>query len=493
MSEKLYSILMYNFNNYEIMRDPKEIDPDCEYIYITDDENLKSNVWKVIVDHSLDGLSVFEKCYKVRFNLFNYATTPVCIYLDGSVQINKSLRKLYDDFIKSDCELGLNIHPERDRIDVEYLAWMRFRNYPAANTNRCIGFMEANGYNFDYKGLYQGTIRIEKNTDKIKHIDNTVFNLLKTLGTKEIERLDQTIYSFALNMFKNEFKPKVFPMSQQVLQSEFMTWNLHNTARPIPFNQFCVKDKGWVYCKQEDLYKLYLNYTEDVSKIKKYNGEKAIISMTSWKKRIGSVYYTLNSLITQCPGYHIVLVLSEDEFPQKEKELPENLRSLLYNGYFELLWVKENTYTFKKILPTMDKYPNVPIITADDGCVYYRNYADILYKLWEKDKDYIVSFNNFFRANVVFGSGSSGILFPPGCFKNYKLTQAIIDTKHDDFYYGCLAKQRRMEWIIINDKPRSTNYYNIPQYESFAVSKNYEINNHEYENKLCKIILDELV
>ena len=41
MSEKLYSILMYNFNNYEIMREPEEIDPDCEYIYITDDENLK--------------------------------------------------------------------------------------------------------------------------------------------------------------------------------------------------------------------------------------------------------------------------------------------------------------------------------------------------------------------------------------------------------------------------------------------------------------------
>lgn len=491
---KLYSVLTYNFNDYEIMREPKEIDPDCEYIYVTDNENLKSNIWKIIIDHSLDGLSPFEKTFRVRYNLFNYATTQVCICLDGSIQINKSLRKLYNDFIKSECELGINVHPERERIDAEYLTWIRYRNYPVAKAHACMSFMESYGYNFDYKGLYQATFRIVKNTQKNIEIDHTIFNILKRIGQDDIERLDQTIYSFILNMYRDEIKPKIFPMSQQVMQSEFLTWNLHKTNTPIPFNSCCIKDDGWVYCNPVKLYKLYLDYTEDTCKIKKYNGEKAIISLTSWKKRIDSVYYTINSLYNQCPGYHIVLVLSEDEFPEKEKELPENLKTLLYNSYFELLWVKENTYSFKKMLPTMDKYPDIPIITADDGCVYYRNYANILYDLWEKEKDHIISFNGFNRLDITSGGGGSGILFPPGCFKNYKLTQAIIDTKHDDYYYGCLAKQRNIEWTIINEKPRSINFIDItpPANDSESISKDFYINNYEKENNICKTILCEL-
>lgn len=60
--------------------------------------------------------------------------------------------------------------------------------------------------------------------------------------------------------------------------------------------------------------------------MKQYNGEKAIISLTSWKKRINTVSQTIFSLVKQCPGFHIVLVLSEEEFPEKEKELPEELQ-----------------------------------------------------------------------------------------------------------------------------------------------------------------------
>ena len=70
---------MYNFNDYEIMREPKEVDPECEYIYVTDNPKYQNEtkVWKVIVDKDLDGLSAFDKCYSVRFNLFKYTTTPV--------------------------------------------------------------------------------------------------------------------------------------------------------------------------------------------------------------------------------------------------------------------------------------------------------------------------------------------------------------------------------------------------------------------------------
>ena len=113
---------------------------------------------------------------------------------------------------------------------------------------------------------------------------------------------------------------------------------------------------------------------------KKYNGEKAIISLTSWRARINTVSKTLFSLLKQCPGFHIVLVLSEEEFPKMMDELPEILKVFAENELIEILWVYKNYKSFKKVLFTMDKYRNVPVISADDGCVYVRNYAEELYQ-----------------------------------------------------------------------------------------------------------------
>ena len=70
---------------------------------------------------------------------------------------------------------------------------------------------------------------------------------------------------------------------------------------------------------------------------KKYKGEKAIISMTSWKMRILTCSKTIYSLLKQCPGFHIVLVLSEEEFPKMMDELPDNLKLFVDNELIEVL------------------------------------------------------------------------------------------------------------------------------------------------------------
>ncbi len=198
--------------------------------------------------------------------------------------------------------------------------------------------------------------------------------------------------------------------------------------------------------------------------MKQYNNEKAIISLTSWKKRINTVSRTIFSLQKQCPGFHIVLVLSEDEFPKKEEELPEVLLTFLDTNVFELLWVKKNYKAFKKWLFTAQKYPDVPIITADDGCVYVRNYAEELYQEWLKYPTDIVSFNRFVVSGIELGGGGSGIIFPPSCFENFGvdlLIDSVLDTQHDDFYYGMLAKLMHKNWRFINKTPNENNFKNI--------------------------------
>ena len=179
--------------------------------------------------------------------------------------------------------------------------------------------------------------------------------------------------------------------------------------------------------------------------MKIYNGEKAIISLTSWKARINTVGKTLYSLLKMCPGFHIVLVLSEEEFPKKEEELPEELMLFVDNDLIEILWVYKNYKAFKKVLFTMDKYRDVPIISADDDCIYLRNYAQDFYDEWLKNKDCFISC----WINIIDGiphTSGAATLYPPFVFgesaidileknKIYELTN------QDDDYLYCLKKK----------------------------------------------------
>lgn len=173
---------------------------------------------------------------------------------------------------------------------------------------------------------------------------------------------------------------------------------------------------------------------------KKYNGEKAIISLTSWKARIDTVGKTLFSLLKMCPGFHIVLVLSEEEFPQKEKELPDSLMLFIKKKFIEILWVYKNYKSFKKVLFTMDKYRDVPIISADDDCIYRFNYAEEWYNEWLKDKKYIICNAVGNKFGFKWGNGPY-TLYPPYCFKQFGLCllkDEILKTNNDDAYLGSL-------------------------------------------------------
>lgn len=86
MNNKKYSVLCYIINGYEDVKEIIQKDPDVEYILVTDDKNLKSNTWTVVYDENLLAFSsIFDRCYAIRFNIFKYCHTPICVYIDGNV------------------------------------------------------------------------------------------------------------------------------------------------------------------------------------------------------------------------------------------------------------------------------------------------------------------------------------------------------------------------------------------------------------------------
>lgn len=206
---------------------------------------------------------------------------------------------------------------------------------------------------------------------------------------------------------------------------------------------------------------------------KKYNGEKAIISLTSWKARINTVSKTIFSILQHCQGFHVVLVLSEEEFPKMIDELPDDLMLFVKNNLIEILWVYKNYKSFKKVLFTMDKYRDVPVISADDDCVYICNYAEELYQEWLKNKDYVITNNGNTYKNFYWSQGPN-TLFPPDSF-NFKIIKKhlnkkeLIEINNDDAYYGILFKLFKINMIQL--KKQNYFYFHDEILPSFNIRK----------------------
>lgn len=184
---------------------------------------------------------------------------------------------------------------------------------------------------------------------------------------------------------------------------------------------------------------------------KKYNSERAIISLTSWTARINTVSKTLYSLLTQCPGFHIVLVLSEEEFPKMMDELPENLKLFVDNELIEILWVYKNYKAMKKIIFTMQKYNEVPIISADDDCIYNCNYAQELYDKWTENKNSII----IYKKSDWNGPQGPCTLYFPNFSKNIPISNINFKKylTNDDIFFKEIMNKYNIKIIGI------MNYY----------------------------------
>lgn len=229
-----YSVVTFVFGTYEKLREIGEVEEDVEYICVTDNENLKSDTWNVIIDHDLDGKGVFDKCFSVRYNLFKYCHSDVCVRIDGSIKIHKSITPLVEKFINSGDDACFLIHPYRNNLIVEYNTWIKYRKFPRERAEKHVNFLRSIGYDFNKKGMIQLNFSINKRGKLTDDIDRVMYAIQKYLGDEQdIDRLDQTVISAVLDRFFPNIK--IFAVGEDILHSEYMTWYGHNNDTPIGF------------------------------------------------------------------------------------------------------------------------------------------------------------------------------------------------------------------------------------------------------------------
>ena len=130
---------------------------------------------------------------------------------------------------------------------------------------------------------------------------------------------------------------------------------------------------------------------------------KIRISMTSWPVRINNVATVFKTLLNntlKADSYE--LTLSIEEFPNKENDLPDDLKELIKNNLICINWLKNDIRTFKKIIPIIKKYypEEYLLIIVDDDILYNEDFIfnmvkniknNVIFCPINKNIDYIIS------------------------------------------------------------------------------------------------------
>ncbi|MGB5238917.1 MAG: hypothetical protein WBM43_01470 [Flavobacteriaceae bacterium] len=185
-----------------------------------------------------------------------------------------------------------------------------------------------------------------------------------------------------------------------------------------------------------------------------------IVSLTSIESRLKSLHLVIRSLLTQSQlPQKIVLWLHQD---LKEK-LPGSLTKL-ESDLFEICYTHLRS-SHKKLIHSLEKYPESIIVTCDDDLMYRKNWLSLIYAASQDFPGYIIGNetlhvnyskegeplpyrkwkypeNALENDNAIIAIGAWGILYPP-----HSLNKKVFDTKlfmelapfSDDFWFKAMA------------------------------------------------------
>ena len=129
--------------------------------------------------------------------------------------------------------------------------------------------------------------------------------------------------------------------------------------------------------QHDTLYTMEKGVSEDYN----INGQRIIISLTTYEKRFYDVYLTIESLMHQTVKPNkIVLWLADD---MKGLDIPITLQNQQKRG-LEIKYTKD-TRSYKKLIPSLKEFPEDILITADDDVLYNHDFIENLVNAYIKE------------------------------------------------------------------------------------------------------------
>jgi len=232
------------------------------------------------------------------------------------------------------------------------------------------------------------------------------------------------------------------------------------------------------------------------------------VSLTSYGGRIDYVYLVIESLGMQTvKADRIVLWLSKDEF--SPESIPIMLKRMEKRG-LEIGYCND-IRSYKKIIPSLEKYPNDLILTVDDDVIYPEYLIEKLYRAYQKEPNVIHCHSgskilltesgrlqpykkwdgNCYQSGkdlTIFPTGIGGVLYYPGCFSeevtNKELFMELCPTA-DDVWLKTMSLTKGVHCKIIN-RTRSLfdDYTDISALEDTGL---FGINKYKNDEQISKV------
>lgn len=201
-----------------------------------------------------------------------------------------------------------------------------------------------------------------------------------------------------------------------------------------------------------------------------------IVSLTSIPSRLHTLHLVIRSLLDQnVLPTKIVLWLHSN----LKNTIPDKL-ARLEEGIFEIGF-SEMTCSHRKLVHSLDVFPNQIIVTCDDDLLYRKDWLQLFYEAHLKNKTAILanqtryisydtagkllpytkwSFteNKKFNQKAVLPIGAGGVLYPPNCLDQNTTNSELflkLTPKADDLWFKAMSLLNGTDSYLLKKKPKS--------------------------------------
>lgn len=200
-----YAVFTYLFGkNKEIFRDPEIIDEDTEYICVTDQPDLKSNVWKIINVSLNEIKSLRDKTALTKFDPFLYTKADRIVIQDMTLKSICSLKELFAGL--DDNDICLKKHPARKCLAEELPHW-KARGVSVSQIAKFFKMAEHNKIELTEVPLFECCVMCVKNDANTQEIFSNLLALMKLLGENgKMIATQQCPFAYLLKVFYPDLK-----------------------------------------------------------------------------------------------------------------------------------------------------------------------------------------------------------------------------------------------------------------------------------------------
>ncbi|MCP4179752.1 MAG: DUF616 domain-containing protein, partial [bacterium] len=156
------------FGDYDELLEPKEKYPECDFVCFTDQIDLTSSIWKVIIvkPNNLSS-NILNRRYKWLPHLY-LKEYEVSMYIDSSILVlNNPINLVHKYFYSSDRLIAISRHPDRNCIYDESIACLDYHKSKFFDTLKQMIFYKKSGFPKNFGLSANGVIIRKHNSAEI--------------------------------------------------------------------------------------------------------------------------------------------------------------------------------------------------------------------------------------------------------------------------------------------------------------------------------------